>query len=539
MADRRMAGRRAGSLVPLFSIPSAESWGIGEIADLPVFARWLREAGLSVVQLLPVNEMGDGQTSPYSALSAMAIDPIYISLRALPEFIAWGGESALDDEELDRLAAVRAAPGIDYRSVRELKMRCLRDGFETFLEEDWQRDSTRAREMREYLEREKWWLDDYAVFRALHNEQEGRHWIEWPAPLRDRDAGALAEARSRLADDIRYYSWLQWVAGTQWAQARADCGDVAILGDFPFMVSGDSADVWARQDQFRIDASVGVPPDAFSETGQDWGLPVYRWDVIAATGDEWLKMRVRRSAALFDGFRIDHLVGFYRTFVREKGGHTFFVPANEKEQLRQGERLVSIFRDSGAFVIAEDLGVVPDFVRRSLADLGVPGLKVLRWERDWNDEGRPFSDPAGYPPLSVAMSGTHDTETLAEWWDSAEGEERCRAIELPALVEGAILADETYSSRLRDALLAVLYGAGSDLVLLPLQDIFGWTDRINVPAVVAEHNWTWRLPWPVDSMRNEPEARERTDFLDRLAATSIPLVHPQPHPASRVRIPRP
>ena len=134
MADRRMAGRRAGSLVPLFSIPSAESWGIGEIADLPVFARWLREAGLSVVQLLPVNEMGDGQTSPYSALSAMAIDPIYISLRALPEFIAWGGESALDDEELDRLAAVRAAPGIDYRSVRELKMRCLRDGFETFLE---------------------------------------------------------------------------------------------------------------------------------------------------------------------------------------------------------------------------------------------------------------------------------------------------------------------------------------------------------------------------------------------------------------------
>ena len=115
------------------------------------------------------------------------------------------------------------------------------------------------------------------------------------------------------------------------------------------------------------------------------------------------------------------------------------------------------------------------------------------------------------------MSGTHDTETLAEWWDSAEGEERCRAIELPALVEGAILADETYSSRLRDALLAVLYGAGSDLVLLPLQDIFGWTERINVPAVVAEHNWTWRLPWPVDSMRNEPEARERTDFLDRLA----------------------
>jgi 4-alpha-glucanotransferase len=327
----------------------------------------------------------------------------------------------------------------------------------------------------------------------------------------------LREARSRLERDILHYSWLQWVAGEQWAKARADCGDVAILGDFPFMVSGDSADVWARQDQFRIDASVGVPPDAFSETGQDWGLPVYRWDVVEATGDEWLRMRVRRSAALFNGFRIDHLVGFYRTFVREKGGRTYFVPADEQAQLRQGERLVSIFRDSDAFVIAEDLGLVPDFVRQSLASMGVPGLKVLRWEREWDADGRPFRDPADYPRESVAMSGTHDTDTLAEWWDTADGDERCRATELPALVEAAIMPDETYSPRLRDALLTALFGAGSDLVLLPMQDIFGWTDRINIPAVVTEHNWTWRLPWPVDAMRNEPEASERSEFLERLS----------------------
>jgi len=517
MADNRMAGRRAGSLVALFSIPSSESWGIGEIADLPIFARWLRDSGLSVVQLLPVNEMGDGQTSPYSALTAMAIDPIYISLRALPEFIAWGGESALDAEEADRLAAVRAAPGVDYRNVRELKMRCLREAFETFLADDWQRDSSRAQAMREYLEREQWWLAEYAIFRALHTENGGRHWIEWDVPLRERDATALREAQTRLERDILYYSWLQWVAGEQWANARAECGDVAILGDFPFMVGADSADVWARQDQFRIDASVGVPPDAFSETGQDWGLPVYRWDVVEAGGDEWLKLRVRRSVALFDGFRIDHLVGFYRTFVREQEGQTDFVPPDEPAQLRQGQRLVAIFRDGAAAVIAEDLGVVPDFVRHSLASLGVPGLKVLRWEREWNAEGRPFRDPAHYPRVSVAMSGTHDTETLAEWWDAADGEERGRAIELPALAEAAIMTDETYSPRLRDALLTTLFGAGSDLVLLPVQDIFGWTDRINVPAVVAEHNWTWRLPWPVDVLRDEPDARARTEFLERLA----------------------
>jgi 4-alpha-glucanotransferase len=283
------------------------------------------------------------------------------------------------------------------------------------------------------------------------------------------------------------------------------------------MVSGDSADVWARQEQFRIDASVGVPPDAFSETGQDWGLPVYRWDVIEATGDEWLKLRARRSAALFDGFRIDHLVGFYRTFVREKDGETYFVPADEPAQQRQGERLVSIFCDCGASVIAEDLGVVPDFVRRSLASMGVPGLKVLRWEREWDAAGRPFRDPARYPRVSVAMSGTHDTDTLAGWWDAAAGDDRSRVIALPALRDAAIMVDETYSPRLRDALLTTLLGAGSDLVLLPMQDIFGWTDRINIPAVVAEQNWTWRLPWPVDVIHKESEARERAEFLERLA----------------------
>ena len=509
--------RRAGALVPLFSIPSRGSWGIGEIADLPILAEWLRTAGLSVLQLLPVNEMGQGQTSPYSALSAMAIDPIFISIGELPEFIAWGGESALDDDEFERLEAARNAAGVDYESVRELKTRCLREAFETFWAEEWSRNSERAVAMREYVERESWWLRDYALFRALHEENGHRYWVEWEPSLRERNPAALQQAGSRLEHEVLYYAWLQWVAGEQWKKARAECEGITILGDFPFMVSGDSADVWARQEQFRLDASVGVPPDAFSETGQDWGLPVYRWDAVEAAGYDWLRARVRRSAELFDGFRIDHLVGFYRTFVREKDGETYFVPSEEDAQRRQGERLLDVFRESGAFIVAEDLGVVPEFVRASLASHDVPGLKVLRWEREWDMEGRPFKDPSRFPPLSVAISGTHDTETLAEWWDRADGDERARAIELPALAEAAILTDETYSPRLRDALLETAFRAGSDLVLLPLQDIFGWYDRINTPAVVAEHNWTWRLPWPVEEMGGEDDAIERAAFLERLA----------------------
>lgn len=519
MGELRASRRRAGVVVPLFSILSSGSWGIGEIADLPALADWMRESGLSVVQLLPVNEMGDGQTSPYSALSAMAIDPIFIALREVPEFIAWGGVSSLDNDEIDRLVAVRKSVAVDYRAVRELKERCLRDAFDTFLDGEGRADAgtERADALRAYMERQSWWLDDYALFRALHAENAGRSWTEWDAAIRDREPAALDAARTRLEPDILYYAFLQWIADEQWARARAACSGVAIFGDFPFMVSADSADVWARQHEFRLDGSVGVPPDAFSDTGQDWGLPVYRWDVHERSDDEWLRLRARRCADLFDGFRVDHLVGFFRTFVREGDGRTFFVPSDEAPQRAQGERVLRAIQDGGAELIAEDLGVVPDFVRASLAAAGVPGLKILRWEREWDAAGQPFRDPAMYPAVSVAMTGTHDTETVAEWWTNAEGEERTRATELPAFTDAAITADETFSHRVRDALLVTLFGAGSDLVLAPMQDMFGWADRINVPAIVSDENWSWRLPWPVDEMLYHTETSDRAAFLERLA----------------------
>jgi 4-alpha-glucanotransferase len=511
--------RRAGTLVPLFSIPSSQSWGIGEIADLPALAAWARSAQLSALQLLPVNEMADGQSSPYSALSAMAIDPIYIAVPKLPEFIAGGGEPGLTREERDRLEEVRRSRTVNHRLVRELKCGVLERLFVRFLCDDWRKGTPRAARLNEYLERERWWVHEYALFRALHAENEGRYWLEWEPALRDRQPAALTEARNRLGDRILYYTWLQWTAEEQWRDAHRAAA-IDILGDFPFMVSGDSADVWARQDEFRVDASVGVPPDAFSETGQDWGLPVYRWDAHAASDFEWLRQRARRCADLFDGFRVDHLVGFYRTFVRERDDATYFVPPEEREQLAQGERVLTILQSTGAAIIAEDLGTVPDFVRGSLAQLGVPGLKVLRWEREWHVDGQPFKDPATYPAISVALSGTHDTETMAEWWDSADAEERRHAVDIPRLREHALLLSEPFSDRVRDAFLDSLYHAGSDLLLLPIQDIFGWRDRINTPAVVNDHNWCWQLPWRVDALCAEPQAIERASFLSALARAS-------------------
>ncbi len=512
--------RHAGVLVPLFSIPSRGSWGIGEIPDLATFAAWLDRAGCDFIQLLPVNEMADGQNSPYSAMSAMAIDPIYISLSEIEEFVTAGGEHSLDEADRARLEEARRSRMVAYSIIRDLKSTALAAAFDRFERTEWQTQSARADDFRGFMERERWWLDDYALFRALHQERDGRYWVEWEEDIRLHTASALDSARKRLARQILYRSWLQWIADVQWQRARHDAGDIRIFGDFPFVVSGDSADVWARQHEFRLDASVGTPPDDFSSTGQDWGLPVYRWDVIERSGYEWLKQRARRSTELFDGFRVDHLIGFYRTYYREADKRAAFSPPDEVSQIAQGERVLSILANFGVQIVAEDLGTVPDFVRESLARLHVPGYKVLRWEREWNSPGKPFRDPSSYPPLSLATSGTHDTETLAGWWDDADLDERRQAVDLSSLRARGCDPAAAFDDRLRDCLLQALLESRSNLVVIPVQDIFGWRDRINTPAVVDDVNWRWRMPWAVDTLDEEPLPRERAAFLRHLSAGS-------------------
>jgi len=506
--------RRAGILVPLFSVPSSRSWGIGEIGDIAPLARWLETAGQRFVQLLPINELPPHERSPYSALSAMAIDPQFITMAAVEDVDAVGGEEALGRDQRRRLDKVRSSPFVDYDVVRALKNTALRRAFAHFRDREWRSGTRRASAFRTYMEAEGWWLDDYALYRALKASHGERAWIDWPEPLRTRQPEALERASAELADDILYRKYLQWIAGDQWGEARDRAAGVALFGDLPFMVSGDSADVWARQDEFRMDCSVGVPPDAFSETGQDWGLPVYRWDVFAERDFDWLRDRARRNADLYDGYRVDHLVGFYRTFYRpHDGGQPVFTPGEEAEQVELGERVLDVLREPGAEIIAEDLGVVPDFVRASLDRLAVPGYKVLRWERDWDSPDKPFRDPLKYTPVSVATSGTHDTEPMVIWWETASRVEREAVLAIPAIARRIssderprVLAQKQLSNHCREALLETLFESGSNLLILPIQDVFGWRDRINQPATVGDGNWTWRLPWPVDRLTTEPEA---------------------------------
>ncbi len=526
-------GRHAGVLVPLFSIPSERSWGIGEIGDIARFAAWLRAAGHDFLQLLPVTEIAADETSPYSAMSAMAIDPIYISLADVPEFQAIGGESIASPPARYAIDAVRRGRRVQYEAVRRLKRAALHAAFEQTVETG-RLDAGRARAFEAFVERERWWLEDYARFRAIRHAL-GRPWIDWPEPLRHREPSALAQADRAHRQEIRFSSYVQWIAHEQWRAAREESG-IGLFGDVPFTVSGDSADVWARQGEFRVDVSVGTPPDAFSETGQNWALPAYRWDVIEAGGDEWFRQRARRSAALYDAYRIDHVVGFYRTFVRplEEGPlysltrardfEPYFSPADEAAQRAQGDRVIAAFRSADALVIAEDLGTVPDFVRASLASLGVPGFRVLRWDRNWHAPGRPFGDPRAWPPCSVGLSGTHDTASLAEWWDAADIEERTALLAISGLASRGLQAASAFGPELRDAMLDLIFDSGSNFVIMPIQDLFGWRDRINVPATTGPQNWTWRLPWPSDRMMEEPEARDRAAALAAIAARHGRLV---------------
>ena len=512
--------RRSGILVPLFSLTSTRGWGIGEYLDLPAFSEWLTAGGQTIVQILPITEIPEQETSPYSALTAMALDPIYIRLSAVDDFKALGGETAIGDEDRAMLDRVRRAKRIDYRAVRTLKSRWLRRAHQQFVDHGRADRSVRTR-FETFAHDEAWWLNDYALFQALRKSHRLRPWWDWPQPLARRDASALAQARDELADEIDYRKYVQWIAAEQWTVAREQSLPIRVFGDLPFMISADSPDVWTRQEQFRLDGTVGVPPDAFSEAGQDWGLPPWRWEVMARDNFEWMRRRAKRTAQLFDGFRLDHLVGLYRTYVRplDKSSKPFFSPDDETAQLALGEQLVGLYESSGAEIVAEDLGTVPDFVRQSLSRLGVPGCKVLRWEKQWNQQGQPFIDPPDYPETSLATTGTHDIEPLAAWWDDLPANERQQILDLPSVVrylEGSMPPDVGESSlpaTIRDALIRALFDARSRLAIVPIQDVFGWRDRINTPAHIGEENWTWRMPWPVDRWREIPEAKARAEAL--------------------------
>ena len=466
-----------------------------------------------MIQLLPIDETAPGETSPYSAMSVLAIDPRYISARGLYGITA--GEI-----EAGRGAAGGQDPA-DPIKLHAAKTALLRKSFERFMASADVRDCA-ARDEFEYRNRE--WLADYSLFRALKEKFGWREWASWPDGLDRRETGAVNFAVRELAKEVSFYSYVQFVAHRQWQEVRGELGrrQVMLGGDLAFSPCRESAEVWANQEMFDLTRTVGAPPDAFSQEGQRWGLPMPDWRRMRAGNFELIRRRVRHARELFDLIRIDHVVGLYRTYAFGLDPQALgnFDPLAEADQRAQGEEIIRIVRDEAGEmeVFAEDLGSVPGFVRASLNALGVPGYKVMRWEREWEVPTQPFIAPAAYPELSVATTGTHDTDTLTEWWSAAGADERKQFVTELAL-DGAV---DAHSDRLgesaRRAIVGALYSAPSRIVIAPVQDLFGWDSRVNIPGTVSDANWKWRLPFALEDAQKDPQLRSQIEGLYAIAA---------------------
>ena len=514
MKPRPTLERIAGVMVPLFSLRTRAAAGIGDIAALGAMTDLAVAMHHRAVLLLPLDETAPGEASPYSALSVFAIDPIYIGLDGL------GGVAPQQVERVRRALASVALS--DRLTIRAARLELLEAALRHFIAHGDERAAVNA-----FAARHREWLDDYALFRALKDRFGFAAWEQWPDELRRRETGALDRVRAELAAAIGKYVYWQFLAHRQWTglRARARASGVMLGGDLAFSPSRDSAEVWANQELFDLERTVGAPPDAFNPAGQRWGLPAPRWDRIRAGGFALLRKRTRHARELYDFIRVDHVVGLYRTFSfgLAPGAEGGFRPAAEPEQRAQGEAVLgAILEEAGAtIVVAEDLGVIPPFVRASLSALGVPGYKVMRWEKI--NRGTPaeaFVSPADYPELSLATTGTHDTDTLAEWWETAPEEERVRMLRVLALAPPATRGAEVAFDKVRDAMLAALYAAPSRLVIIPIQDVFGWRERINFPGTVGPANWSWRLPLAIEDLDHDAVLSARLAQLRGMAIRS-------------------
>ncbi len=510
--------RLSGILLPVFSFRSDDDFGIGDFGAMPGLFDWMQAAKQRLLMVLPLLPTAPGDPSPYATRSAFGLNPLFIHLPSVPEFTQSGGFDALSDEDKARLQEARAAQRIRYDLVFPVKGAALRRTFDTFDSEHWAKGTERAQAFKSWCEAQKGWLDTYALFAALSDREQNRAWWDWPEDLRARKPEALEAARRELEREIRFRSFLQWVAETQWQQVHEDARSRGILlcGDEPFIIGQDSADCWANPGILRRDARLGVPPDDFSETGQDWGLPYFDFEAMERDDHAWLRFRAKKAASYYDVRRVDHAVGYFRQWIRDEKTPTGrFIPEDASKHRALGERNFRLLsKDAG--IIAEDLGVIPDWVRETLGQLGLPGYKVLRWEKDMHV----YRDPRQFSPVSLATTGTHDTDTLREWWEALPHHEREEAAKAWPELAAVPRTEQVMTPPVHQALLAACENAASELVVLPWQDVLGTLERINLPGSMNDANWSYRIAKPTTQLLSDMETRRAAAMMARITEAS-------------------
>jgi 4-alpha-glucanotransferase len=494
--------RRVGVCVPLSSIRTGRSFGIGDAADLVALVDWCRSVGARVVQMLPLNDMG-ADCVPYAAISAFAIDPVYVALDRIPgveadaEYLACVREAA---------AALEAAPRVDFAAVRAAKWPLLVSAFR-------RTDGPALRSALAAFRAGNGWLADWLPYRAIKEAEGWASWETWGPRYADPAAVSAFSAANREKLDLLLFS--QWVLDRQLRDARAHAAanGVLLLGDVPILVSRDSADVWRRPDIFRLDTMAGAPPDMYSAVGQTWGFPTYDWSALAAEDHGWWRARLRQAERWFDLYRIDHVVGFFRIWTlaadAKDGLEGRFVPGDEAVWGDHGRGILRMMLESSTMLpVGEDLGTIPDVCRDTLRAMGICGMKVQRWERRWHGD-RGYIDPAEFHPLSLATLATHDSETLAGWWRAYP--EDAALLYRTLGHDGPAPADAPPD--VQREIVRWIGRAGSLFVVHLLQDLLQplgllpgdpADHRINLPGTVNDTNWRWRCPVTVERL-SEPD----------------------------------
>lgn len=495
-----MEKRGSGILLHITSLPSP--YGIGDVGPgARAFADFLAKAGQRYWQILPLNiTSGAYGNSPYSSYSAFAGNTLLIS----PELMVKDG-LLKRDEAVDHPAF--SPERVDYKKTAAYKKRLFELAFERkagTLSED--------EEFRSFCEKHSHWLDDFTLFISIKKSLNGIEWSEWPAGLRDREDGAVREAASELAEDIQKEKFLQFIFFRQWASLKRYCDTnmLKLIGDIPVYVNYDSSDVWANPEIFSLGSDkrplfvAGVPPDYFSATGQLWGHPLYKWDVLRRTGYDWWLKRIEHNLKEFHLFRIDHFRGFVAYWK---------VGAGEKTAMN-GEWVeapaVDFFntvmeRFADISIIAEDLGFITPDVREVMEKFGFPGMKVLLFAFGEDCGTNPYA-PHNHVRNCLVYTGTHDNNTIRGWFrkeTSAADRER-----LSAYLGRKITERTVHREFVRLAMMSV-----ADTAIIPMQDILGLGEkhRMNLPAS-SGGNWEWRLR---DEQLSDELVREMKGMTER------------------------
>jgi 4-alpha-glucanotransferase len=476
--------RSSGILLHPTSLPSPH--GIGDLGpQARRFVDFLAVAGQKLWQVLPLGPTGYGE-SPYQCFSAWAGNPLLISLDRLVEQ-GWLDASAL--AEAPKFPEDR----VDFERLTPWKTQLLQSAACRFLESP---DSG----FDAFCKANQHWLDDFALFTALKAQHQGAQWTLWEAGARDRDPKSLTRWQAQLAAPIDAQKFLQFAFFTQWRELREYAREhgVGIMGDLPIYVSHDSADVWVDRQYFHLDAQgnstvvSGVPPDYFSETGQLWGNPIYRWDALAKDGYGWWLHRFRATFEMVDMIRLDHFRGFEAYWE---------VPASERTAVNgrwvKGPG-AELFRAARAKlgelpIVAENLGVITPEVEAIREEFGFPGMAVLQFAFG-TDSQAPTFRPHNYPHEVVAYTGTHDCDTTVGWWTSAgRGESTRSAADIRKEMDFARRYLNTDGKEIHWTFIRALEASVADTVLIQMQDVLGLGTeaRMNQPATVGG-NWRWR-----------------------------------------------